>query len=92
MKFCTVDRTGLIPVEVLEDTLPVLDVFPESRELRRKCERSGKGDFLGVRTNFVESDGSAAVGIENGHQEFASVEIEGCVEWVSALLRIIQIR
>ena len=76
---------------MFEDTLPVLDVFPESGELRREREWPGKGDFWGVKTNFVESDGSAAVGIENRHQEFASVEIEGCMEWVSALLQIIQI-
>ena len=33
LKLRAVDRTGVILVEVLEDTLPILDVFPESREL-----------------------------------------------------------
>lgn len=30
--------------------------------------------------NLVESDGSAAVGIEYGHQELDGVEIKGCVK------------
>jgi len=58
LKLCAVDRTGAVLVEVLEDTLPILDVFPESRE-------------------FIESDGSTAVGIEYRHQELDSVKIEG---------------
>ena len=36
LEFRPVDRTGSIFIKVLEDTLPVLDVFPEPRELRRK--------------------------------------------------------
>ena len=48
LKLCAVDRTGVVPVEVFEDTLPVLDVFPEPRELRRKHKRQGGGSLKGL--------------------------------------------
>lgn len=41
MKLRAVDRTGTILVEVFEDSLPILDVFPQSSELRRKHKRPG---------------------------------------------------
>lgn len=57
LELCTVDRTRTVPVKVLEDILPVLDVLPESSKL-------------------IESDGPAAVGVKDGHQELDSIEIE----------------
>lgn len=78
MELRAVDRTGPIAVEVLEDILPILDVLPEPRELRRRGKRPQKKWFERVRTNFIEPDGSAAVDIENRHQELDSVKIKGC--------------
>ena len=34
-----------------------------------------------TETDFIESDGSAAVGVENRHQELDSVKIEGCTKF-----------
>jgi len=48
VKLRAVDRTGTVLVEVFEDTLPILDVFPQSSELRRERKRPGDG-FEGLR-------------------------------------------
>jgi len=56
-KFTAIYRPRAITVEMLENILPVLDIFPQTREL-------------------VETDGSAAVGIEDRHQKFDSVKVE----------------
>jgi hypothetical protein len=77
VKFCAIDRTGLVSIEVPEDVLPVLDILPESRELQVRCKKPEKTRFERIGTDFVESDGSTAVGIKYRHQEPNGVEIEG---------------
>ena len=69
-----------------EDALPVLDVFPEPGELRRFKQPQTRR-FKGIRTDLVESNSSAAVGIEYRHQKFDGVKVEGytSLERVSGL-------
>ena len=49
MELSAVDRAGVVLVEVFVDILPILDVFPESRELRKKRKQRGGDSPEGLR-------------------------------------------
>lgn len=58
-QFMSVDRTGMISVEMSENVLPIFDVSPKPLE-------------------FIETNGSAPIGIENVHEHLDSIKIELC--------------
>lgn len=75
-KLLSVNAATAVAVKVLEDTLPVLDVFPQASKLfiRRDEKRKTQARTL---TNLVEANGAAPVRVLSRALEYSEVRIVG---------------